>query len=338
MKPFLRWTFVYFIVATAVNTVLRDDALFTAFRVILNTGSTPRILFMLLPFLVVLLALSYRTSDNLKVFAWRIVGSLGALLICCVFLATFSSLKPTMPFMVEAAGLPHFFADPFFADLDNWLHFGVDPWVITHDITHALGLTNFAHHASSLYSVIWAVPAFYLPVIMVLLGDDKRTVHHFLMLYLFSWVALGNVVAPAALSAGPIFYDNIFGTARYTELLPSMMAGGYEGSWFERVQPALWDAYANDQQAVGSGISAFPSLHVALATMSALYFVHKARWLAWVAVPFVLAVLFVSVWCGYHYAIDGYFSIAAILALHWALKRRQAGRDPSSAMAPVAAE
>ena len=52
-----------------------------------------------------------------------------------------------------------------------------------------------------------------------------------------------------------------------------MIAGGYEGSWFERVQPALWEAYANEQHAVGAGISAFPSLHVALACMSALYMV-----------------------------------------------------------------
>lgn len=338
MKLFLGVTFAYFIAATLLSHVLRDDATFAAFRAIVNTTNAGTIVSTLAPFLIILLAISYRSSTGLRQFNLRMVGGAVTMLMCCTFLASFSSVKTSMPLLAEAAGLPHFFADPFLADLDNLLHFGIDPWVITHDITQALGLTQFADQAAQLYGIIWAVPAFYLPVIMVLLGEDKRIMQHFLILYFFSWVVLGNVVAPAALSAGPIYYDNIFGTARYAELVPSMILGGYEGSWFQRVQPALWDAYVNNQQALGSGISAFPSLHLALATMSALYVVHKVPLLIWLAVPFVLAILFISVWCGYHYAIDGYFSIAAILALHWALKRRAAGRDPASAMAPVAAE
>ena len=75
-------------------------------------------------------------------------------------------------------------------------------------------------------------------------------------------------------------------------------------------------------QTAGSGISAFPSLHVAMMTVVALYlagfgWIGKA-----VGVALVSAVLFVSVWIGYHYAIDGYASIGAVLAAHWALRRR----------------
>ncbi len=335
MKLFVRWTFAYFVAASLVNYLLRDDGLFAAFRVLISSSNAKGLLSHILPVIIFLLVISYRNSASLSEFGRRIVTAFATLTVCCIFLASFSSVKTAMPLIVEAFGQEHFFADPFLADLDKWLHFGVEPWTVTHDITHSLGLTNFAGQASVIYGLWWAIPAFYLPAIMVLLGEDKRTLRHFLSLYFFSWVFLGNIIAPAVFSAGPIFYDNIFGTERYVDLLPSMMAAGYEGSWIGRVQPLLWDAYASDNQAVGSGISAFPSLHLALATVTALYLNALSRVLGVFAWIFVAAVMFISVWCGYHYAIDGYFSIAVIVGAHVYLKRRADSRNYAQVQVPL---
>ena len=170
MTTFLRWTLIYFIAASAVNFVLRGDGLFTLFKVLTTSGSVSSLMVALAPVAVILMAVSYRTSQDIREFATRIALSLGAIAICSVFLASFSSLKTAMPFMVEVFGLSHFFADPFFADLDNVLHFGTDPWVWTHAATQFLGWSNFASHASTLYGLWWAIPAFYLPAMMILIG------------------------------------------------------------------------------------------------------------------------------------------------------------------------
>ena len=47
---------------------------------------------------------------------------------------------------------------------------------------------------------------------------------------------------------------------------------------------------------------------------------------------------FISVWIGYHYLIDGVFSIVAVFAAHLVLKRSVAASRSDAALAPVAAE
>ena len=124
------------------------------------------------------------------------------------------------------------------------------------------------------------------------------------------------------LSAGPIYYDRLFGTEVYSEMRASLAAAGIEGSFFGDVQQGLWDAYEEEAQAIGSGISAFPSVHVAMMTVTALYLQEKHRLLGLLGWAMFAGVLFISVWTGYHYAIDGYFSAIAVVAFHVYLKRR----------------
>ena len=86
------------------------------------------------------------------------------------------------------------------------------------------------------------------------------------------------------------------------------------------MKKALWNVYVDHGQAFGSGISAFPSVHVAMAVVTSLYLAERSRWLAPVGIAFVAIILFMSVYSGFHYAIDGYASIL-VVATAYGLER-----------------
>lgn len=330
MSFFFRWSLVYFLVAALIGTVLRDNPFYAGFKLLYRGDDWIRMFGVGFPITIALTIGLVVTSDTWREVARRLgVGAL-ALLTCSIFLGAFSSVKTTLPLMADALGLAHFFADPFFAELDRALHGGTDPWIWTHDFVRWTGIENFADHAGYVYGLWWTIPAFYLPVIMILLGERGARFRHYILLYFFAWIVLGNVLALAGLSAGPIYYDRIFATEEYADLHVSLAAQGLSDSWFGQVQPRLWEAYEGTLQAVGSGISAFPSLHVGMVVVAALYLSGKAWWLGIVGWGLAAMVMFISVWSGYHYAIDGYFSIAAVLAVHVMLKRRQIASDQTS--------
>ncbi len=88
------------------------------------------------------------------------------------------------------------------------------------------------------------------------------------------------------------------------------------------IQSYLWTSYEARALLFGSGISAFPSVHLGIATLTALYLFERQRYLLLPGIAFVAVILFLSVYSGYHYAIDGYFSIVAVIGLWLGLRRR----------------
>jgi hypothetical protein len=66
------------------------------------------------------------------------------------------------------------------------------------------------------------------------------------------------------------------------------------------------------------GISAMPSVHVAVAVLFAVLGWRTAAWLGWLFTGYACVVLIGSVHLGWHYAVDGYVS-AVVAPLIWAL-------------------
>jgi len=140
---------------------------------------------------------------------------------------------------------------------------------------------------------------------------------------------LGNLLALAGMSAGPIFYDRIHGGDTFAGLAAAMHHAGFDHSFITNVQNALWRIYTTRALSAGSGISAFPSVHVATATMVAVYFAARSRWFVLPGILYVAAIQFMAVHTGYHYAIDGYFSIAVVLLVWKFLRRCPEEPDPA---------
>lgn len=238
---------------------------------------------------------------------------IGLALAASVFIhAGFTILKNTMSFIVP------YFADPFLANVDRVLHFGVDPWVIAHWIGDYLP-TNLMIYS---YLTIWALPAFALPVIIALTDGDRARMTRTLILYAVAWVFVGNILAFSSLSVGPVYYDRLLGGARFADLTMGLVESGVTTSGIGRTQQALWEIYSGQSALIGSGISAFPSVHVAIASVTAIYMCERSKWLVPLAAIFLFFTFYLSVFTGYHYAVDGYASMIVIFGLWWLLKRR----------------
>jgi membrane-associated phospholipid phosphatase len=92
-------------------------------------------------------------------------------------------------------------------------------------------------------------------------------------------------------------------------------------------QRYLLDQYKNSTDAIGEGISAFPSLHVAMAALVAIFFYDINRVIGAMAIIFCAIIFIGSIVLGWHYAIDGIASLFAV-PIFWRLSKWTWGRFP----------
>ena len=311
MRHYPLFSLAYLACAVALVFALREQP------IVLLLGAVRTSLYLLksfaewLPILGVFIACSLYLTRKYGIKA-RIVPSIYALFGCLIFSMAFSLVKTSIPYIQP------FYADPFFADLDAVLHFGVDPWRIVHSVAAYVPPSAIV----ILYFMVWFLPAVFLPVFIALTDIDADRSKRFMILYLASWIGLGNVMAVLGSSAGPVYYDRLIGGSRFADLASTLDSSGIAASALGRVQENLWQFYSEGGQSLGSGISAFPSVHVGLAAVTLLYLWERSRALAPFGILFATMIMFASVYHGWHYAVDGYISIIAVTAL-WAVLRRR---------------
>jgi len=233
----------------------------------------------------------------------------------------FTLVKTTMPQIVP------YYADPSLAALDAWLHGDAEPWRV---IDHLLG-DDLMVRLTPLYQAPWLILAFLFPVILLAGDEDHGRVRRYLVLYAAAWVVVGNVVALMGMSVGPVFHDRFYDSTRFAALTRNLQDAGLDGTVMGTLQEHLWSMYAAGREGFGTGLSAFPSVHVAVAAVVALYCAERSLLLAVPAGLFAGTILILSVWSGYHYAVDGYASIALMGGLWFGLRRLQRFQAPDRA-------
>ena len=251
---------------------------------------------------IVPICLGYLLYDRFK--SIEIVGVLfGSALLCSSFII----IKTTIPLMVP------FWADPMLAGWDRALFGGVDGYAWSHQYAPYVS----AGWAMMFYMPVWAVSMLLFPAFVVLVETDMARKQKYLAIYFYSWLVLGLVLATLMSSAGPIYYDRLLGAEVFAAMHESLAGIGFERTAAHMLQEGLWKAYEADggQQLRGSDISAFPSMHVAMATLWGCYLAERSKWLAPVGFAYAAVILFLSVFTGWPYAVDGIFSAVAILAV-----------------------
>ena len=311
MRHYLLFSLAYLAFAIALVFALREQP------VPLLLGAVRTSLYLLksfaewMPLLGVFLAGSLYLTRKYGIKA-RILPTIHALLGCLAFSMAFSLIKTSIPHIQP------FYADAFFADMDAALHLGVDPWRIVHSVAAYIPPSAIV----ILYFMVWFLPAVFLPVFIALTDTNAARSKRFMILYVASWVGLGNIMAVMGSSVGPVYYDRLLGGTRFSDLTEALESSGITASSLGRVQDNLWQFYSDGGQSLGSGISAFPSVHVGLAAVTLLYMWERSRLLAPLGVLFASMIMFSSVYHGWHYAVDGYVSIIAVTGL-WAVLRRR---------------
>jgi len=321
MKRFFILSLAYLFVAMAVLYIFRENPGYQIWDALRRTAKTLINFVHYLPYLIggfiviFLTSRQFLSRETAREVGWAFGG-------CLVFSAAFTFMKTSLPYVVP------FYADPFFADLDKLMHGGIDPWVLTHAVADYLN----ADAVSFIYFFVWGLPAAFFPIIIAMCDHDKERKARFMILFVFVWIGLGNVMAYAGASVGPVYYDLLLGTERFTDLTLALETSGVKDSHLGMVQNGLWKVYVDYGQMVGSGITAFPSVHNGVATLTMLYLWERSRWLAPVGISFCAVILFLSVYVGWHYALDGYASILLVTGAWWVLHKRDS-RASSAAKA-----
>ncbi|CAO4149206.1 hypothetical protein GPNCGGLF_LOCUS3092 [Methylorubrum aminovorans] len=243
-----------------------------------------------------------------------------------IFYSIFTSIKNILPILSPE------WKDLGIANFSQTLHFGYTPWRMLHVIMGNPIITRFVEF---LYLPVWLFLLVGLPVLLTVRRDLAELRVRYVMTMFLCFIVLGNIVAALGMSGGPAFYAQVTGDqVRYGELIDYLaFSSGLPFSAWD-IQQYLWACFEANRPQLGSGISAFPSLHVSMATLFALAGRHLSLWLGRVLMLYCVAIFFGSIHLGWHYAVDGYASVLGTVFL-WRLAGRVMQRSNPSTVAPA---
>jgi hypothetical protein len=215
-------------------------------------------------------------------------------------------LKEMLPVIVP------FWADPPLAAVDRAI-LGTDAWRL---------IPELLIHPLDVVYVTWApVTTIAINLILCLKPSEAKT--RAILAY-FLTVGLMGVCGQYLLSsAGPVFYDRLFASHQFADLLTRIDA---HAPVVDRTVHYLWASYMDHVDQLGIGISAMPSLHVAVAAWFALAipaFWPRLRVPAW---GFWLVIFVGSFALGWHYFVDGVAGTLGAVGC-WRLPGRRRSAD-----------
>lgn len=209
-----------------------------------------------------------------------------------------------------------FLWDRLIARAGQTLFLGNRAWHLTHAMFGTVRGTLFLDR---LYD-IWLFLMFAFPSVAAIVVRRPEMRFRLMLSWLLIWIAIGSVAAWLLASAGPCYYNILIGpdadfallTARLHLLQEQAAASGHIINALQ-FQPALLAAFRRDTYTPAGGISAMPSVHVAMATLFAIGGFAIRRWLGVALTIYALLIWIASIHLGWHYALDGL--VATLLAL-----------------------
>jgi len=230
-----------------------------------------------------------------------------------LFTGTFTSAKTLMSDVVP------FHDDVMLAKLDAALFMGLDPWRALQPV---LGHPLITRAIQNIYLSGWTALLVGMLAAVIFSPRLKPVRMRFFIIYFAGWIILGNILAATFLSGGPVYYAALTGDhARFGPLVQYLSFSDGLLNSSVTIQHKLWNLRQHHQMQMGTGISAFPSLHVAMTTLFALTAFHFDRRLGWVMSALAVVIFLGSVHLAWHYAIDGYASAAFVMAAWFGLAR-----------------
>lgn len=235
-------------------------------------------------------------------------------LLCMLGVSAFTTFKVLIPEFVP------FYADPILAQLDRMVH-GGDPGLLARAVVPA-----WAHYPLAfLYGPVWFIQWFGLMGFVALLPNQAFRMRYFWAMAL-TFCLLGTAAATIFSSVGPVFYERIYMDDRFAALTRLVFDGSAVGSYMAEATSYLYDSYISSAVRLGSGISAMPSMHIAVATLNAhmlFSFDRRAGVIGW---AYLGAIFIGSIFLGWHYALDGYVSFIAVSLIWWGASRLPGAR------------
>lgn len=259
--------------------------------------------------------MAWRSARQDLFIAPRLLRLLFVLLYVPFLMCVFGRWKSVMHII-------HPFAwDARLSALDRWIHLGTYPW---EDLQPLVGRPIITHALDFLY-----VPCLVSVLVATTVWQgwtaDRRLREQFLCAFALCWIVLGTVMATAFASAGPCYYNLVTHQPDPYQPLMAYLSRVDAASPLIAlgIQRGLWASYTGQDATPFSGISAMPSLHVAMPVLFTVAGWCYDRRLGIALGIYTTAVLIASVHLGWHYAIDGYASVIGVAVL-WTLAGRLA--------------
>jgi len=228
------------------------------------------------------------------------------------FFSAFTSMKPLI------GKIQPFPWDIYFLQLDNYLHFGIDPWRIFQPIIGYPWITKLI----SLVYISWIAVFFLVLYWQLFRVKDELLRARFFYSFVLCWAINGTFVALYFSSAGPCFLEEFNGNTYFQPLMDYLYGVNESLKIYAlNTQEIVWGNFIADNNDLTGGISAFPSIHVATAFLFVLlgYRINRICFTAFAL--FFTCILVGSIHLGWHYAVDGYFSIFTTAVIWWASGR-----------------
>jgi membrane-associated phospholipid phosphatase len=229
-----------------------------------------------------------------------------------VFQGTFTVIKNLMPALRGG-----FLYDRTQADVDHWLWFGMQPWKVLYAIA---GTPLVLEIVEWNYGLLWFFVTFGALFFAATSPKAETVRTRYFVMFMLVWIVCGNVIASVFISAGPVFYAGVTGNAARFAQQHAFLATSVSEHSTLAYETYLWQLHELGVSGFGSGISAFPSIHVGVAAMNAFFAAEISRRLGAIAFAYAAFVALSSIFLGWHYSVDGLASFLIVAAMHFALR------------------
>jgi hypothetical protein len=243
--------------------------------------------------------------------SWRLAERLilagPVLVLAPAFFAAFTSLK---------SGISHLHPytwDASLAAADRSL-LGDDAWRL---LQPALGRPAATFVLSCLYSAWHPAMIAVFGGLTLSLGVARLRAQALLAM-VACWALLGTWAAIELASVGPCFAGPLHaadGRAFVDQAIYLRHANRALPIWEFAEQGRLLSAAGSGRPTLGSGISAMPSMHVAVAFLMMMIGWRLRAWAGVLGTAYLVVVMLASVHLGWHYAVDGLAAVAGAAAL-----------------------
>lgn len=241
----------------------------------------------------------------------------------CAVLATGVTLPLFQVFKQIVLPMRGFPLDAHIAPLERWIFGGSDAWEVTHQLFGSLWSTLVLDAAYA----VWLPMMFLFPMVVAAAIHNVETRGRLIGTWVASWILIGSIGAWFLGSAGPCYYNDLVGPnagfAHLHRVLTGLDVQAHQYGLALRAlyfQDMLEATQAGGNLDFASGISAMPSMHVAMASLFAIGGFQRNRMLGAVFTVYALMIWIASIHLGWHYALDGVVGTAMMGAL-WLLSQ-----------------
>ncbi|WFL76511.1 phosphatase PAP2 family protein [Altererythrobacter arenosus] len=234
---------------------------------------------------------------------FEFLGLLGCLTL---FMPLFSAFKSAIPLFNPYSW------DPTFIAWDRVIFMGSDAWQAIHPFFGFPVVTS----ALSLGYHLWILLIFAGSIFMGIYQQNPVLRQRYFIAYFLSWSIIGIGFANALSSVGPVFAGPLLGLDTFDAQTAYLREA--DKQWpvmVLSVQESLLAWHRSGDHGLGRGITAMPSMHVALAFLFYLAMREVSKLWSRLSLAFLIIIFIGSIHLAYHYAVDGLVAIILVLPI-----------------------